>query len=344
MVKEIVCIGSLSQDVFFPYKDLSIVHTPKEMLSKQKMVFEVGAKYRAENRFEAPGGCATNVSQGLALLGIHSILISNVGKDTLGDLLLQEIRKTGVDTSFIQRLPDRKTDLGAIIIDEQTGERTIFYNRDANECLEIPDSVFHQGQSIFVGGLYGEWKAPIEKILTLSKEKDLSLYYNPSQNNIHEDAETVWAICRESKGIFLNKDEAMELLALVSKKDNLNVSLDVSRIESEEYLSLIIALAGNAHFVVITDGSRGAWVYDRNVDSVFRCRKNMTDSVVDSTGAGDAFTSGFLGAIFLDRSTGEALSWGIANATNVIRHYGGKEGLLSRSKIEEVAHVLKCAE
>ena len=343
MAKEIVCIGSLSQDVFFPCDHIDLMDTPGDTLSKQKMAFEVGAKYRAKDRYEAPGGCATNVSQGLSLLGVHSILVSNVGRDALGDSLLQEVRESGVDTSFVRRLSDRKTDLSAIIVDASSGERTIFYNRDANEQFEIEDHIFQEGRLIFVGGLYGEWKEPLLKILSHSEKKALPIYYNPSQSNIHDDVETVWEVCSKSKGIFLNKDEAMELLLLASKKTSIHSDVDHSRIESEEYLCVALASTGNLEFVVLTDGSRGAWVYDRGSDSIFRCKKAMSDQVLDSTGAGDAFTSGFLGAISYGLSPKEALSWGIVNSTNVIRFYGGKEGLLSRESIEERVQTLSCS-
>ncbi|NCU42299.1 MAG: carbohydrate kinase family protein [Candidatus Moranbacteria bacterium] len=336
MSKKIICLGSLSLDIFFPYEDIAILDTPNDTLSKQKMVFEIGAKYRAQDRYDAPGGCAVNVAQGLSRLGHRSFLISMLGEDNLGESLLKEVSKEGVDISLVSRKKEYKTDIGIIVIDKKTGERTIFYNRDANEHIDFSQDMFSFETPLFLGGLYGDWKKGIGEIFQYAKNSHCPVYYNPSHNNIESDALVVWEKCLESEGVFLNKDEAMELFTLLNKKNISSLIFDEGRLESEEYLASSIARSGHSRFVVITDGSRGAWAYDRSFDSVFRQEGKSIDIVKDSTGAGDSFTSGFLSAIFYGKSTKIALEWGINNATNVIKYYGAKEGLLSLEDMETV--------
>ncbi len=337
MSKKIICLGSLSLDIFFPYENISLLDTPEDTLSKQKMVFEIGAKYRAVDRYDAPGGCAVNVAQGLARLGHHPSLVATLGEDGLGESLLKEVAKEGVDISMVLRKKEYKTDIGIIVIDKKTGERTIFYNRDANEHIEFSREMFSLEIPIFLGGLYGDWKKGITEIFQYAKENNCPVYYNPSHNNIENDALVVWETCLKSEGVFLNKDEAMELFSLLnSDKEGRSLVFDNERLQSEEYLASSIARSGRSRFVVITDGSRGAWVYDRSFDSVFRQEGKNVDSVKDSTGAGDSFTSGFLSAILYGKSTKTALGWGIFNATNVIKFYGAKEGLLFLKDIESL--------
>ncbi len=336
MSKKIICLGSLSLDIFFPYEDIAILDTPSDTLSKQKMVFEVGAKYRAQDRYDAPGGCAVNVAQGLARLGHCPFLISTLGEDGLGESLLKEVAREGVDISLVSRKKEYKTDIGIIVIDKKTGERTIFYNRDANEHIDFSQDMFFSETPLFLGGLYGDWKKGIVEIFQYAKSSNCPVYYNPSHNNIENDVLVVWEKCLESEGVFLNKDEAMELFFLLNKKNLSSLVFDGDRLESEEYLASSIARSGHSKFVVITDGSRGAWVYDRSFDSVFRQEGKNIDSVKDSTGAGDSFTSGFLSAILYGKSTKIALEWGINNATNVIKYYGAKEGLFSLEDMENL--------
>lgn len=334
MSKKIICLGSLSLDIFFPYEDIAILDTPHDALSKQKMLFEIGAKYRAEDRYDAPGGCAVNVAQGLARLGHAPSLIATLGKDGLGESLLKEIEKENVDTSMVSKKEEYKTDLGIIVIDKKTGERTIFYNRDANEHIDFSRDMFSSEVPVFLSGLYGDWKKEIIEIFQYAKEYNCPIYYNPSHNNIENDVVTVWESCLESEGVFLNKDEAMELFSRLEKKSSLSFTLDKERLQSEEYLASTLARNGRSRFVVITDGSRGAWVYDRSSDSVFRQEGKNIDVIKDSTGAGDSFTSGFLSAILHGKSIKTALRWGVLNATNVIKYYGAKEGLIFLKDIE----------
>jgi len=337
MSKKILCIGSMNKDVFFPYDNLSFIETPEDTLSKKKMVVEVGAKYRSQDRFESSGGCATNVAQGLSRLEVPVALISNVGRDELGEALLKEVKEEGVDTTFVSIKEDCRTDLSAIIVDEMSGERTVFYNRDANETFSFREEMFSGAKAVFVSGLYGDWKEAVASIRTLTERFSLPLYYNPSHSNVCDDPSLVWDMIRNSRGVFMNKDEAMEFLMKLKDiyASEQLFDIDEERLESEEYLAMFLAREGSCEFIVITDGSRGAWVYERSDDAVHHRQADHPEKIIDSTGAGDAFTSGFLGAKFSDKDTKTALTWGIQNATNVIKYYGGKSGLLKKEHIQE---------
>ena len=59
--------------------------------------------------------------------------------------------------------------------------------------------------------------------------------------------------------------------------------------------------------------------------------------VVETTGAGDAFASGFLAALFYDKDLNTALDWGLKNSASVIGKIGGVEGLLTRDVIASEA-------
>ncbi len=63
---EVICIGSVSQDIFFPTSEGIVIETPEDITAKQKIAFELGGKYKVQDRYEAVGGVAANVSQGLA--------------------------------------------------------------------------------------------------------------------------------------------------------------------------------------------------------------------------------------------------------------------------------------
>jgi ribokinase len=55
--------------------------------------------------------------------------------------------------------------------------------------------------------------------------------------------------------------------------------------------------------------------------------------VVSKTGAGDAFSSGYLAARFYSHSIPEALQWATANSTSVIQAHGPHEGLLDKEHV-----------
>ncbi len=81
---KIICIGSSSKDIFFPTDEGVILETPEDLTSQRKIAFELGAKFRAEDRYEALGGCAANVAAGLARIGFETEYYTKIGDDDLG--------------------------------------------------------------------------------------------------------------------------------------------------------------------------------------------------------------------------------------------------------------------
>ena len=58
--------------------------------------------------------------------------------------------------------------------------------------------------------------------------------------------------------------------------------------------------------------------------------------MVDKTGAGDAFSAGFMSAIFYGKGLKEALAWGVVNAGNQIKEIGALKGLCDKNQIEKI--------
>src|SRR3989344_4201930 len=162
---KVICVGSTSKDIFFPTDEGMIIQTPEDLVSKEKIAFELGGKYRVADRFEAVGGVAANVAHGLTRLGHTAVCYSKIGQDEIGDWIKDEFKQANVPTQFLYTDVTAKTDLSALIVMTQNGERTIFHNRDANEKLEIVDKKFAHTEWVFLSALNGEWKTNMQKLL-----------------------------------------------------------------------------------------------------------------------------------------------------------------------------------
>ena len=323
----VACIGSLSQDIFFPLEKMEVLHTEDDLLSQEKIAFEFGAKIRAQDRFEAPGGCATNVSQGLARLGVSAALFSCVGEDMLGKHILALLTQEGVETSFVNTFPGKRTDISFILVEKKSGERTIFYNRDANEHLFLEEHELSSFPVLFVTGFYGNAKEKnAQTILRVAQQTKASIAYNPSQSNIARDPELVKSVVQQASLLFVNKDEAREILLR---------SFRIPPPESEEEM-LHLLLQQGPERVVLTDGPRGAWALHQGEQTGVFLPSHALKDAKDMTGAGDAFTAGFLAAYLQKKTLQEALLWGRENARSVVRFYGARDGLLRRKEMEDL--------
>lgn len=324
---QVICIGSISLDLFFPTNEGIIIETPEDVTSQRKLAFELGGKISAPELHEAVGGVAANVSQGLAQLGISAACYSCIGNDSNGEFCLQALKKNGVNTQYVNVLPDARTDLSAIIV-TPSGERTIIHNRDANKRLHVEPGNLTTPW-VLMSSLNGEWQKNMEAVLQAqnTSSKNFSLVLNPGQHNIKEDPRLILQVIRFTDLLVLNKDEALEIVL------HRTPNCEPSELENEIYLLKTLFQAG-AKIIALTDGIRGAWVYN-GVDFWF-LQTPKDAHVVDSTGAGDAFMSGFFGALIMNRSLDECLRFGMANSQSVIKYYGGSAGLLTLSEIEKI--------
>ena len=323
---KVICIGSACKDIFFPTADGLIIETPEDLTSQVKLAFELGAKYKIESRFESLGGCAVNVACGLSKLGIEVDCYSKIGGDASGIWIAQELEKNNVGMDFIEIEKELPSDLSSIIVEQQSGERIIFSNQKVNGTLKIREEKLVGAGWFFIGDLHGNWEGHLDIIFEIARVGDVKVAFNPRQSNIHDNAEKILDMIPFTQILFINKDEAIEVVQIM------NPGEDIGNLNDEEFLVKRIKESG-AGVVALTDGSRGAWGCDDGNSVVHVAAQKV--QAVDSTGAGDAFSSGFLASYIRGNDLDECLRWGIANGGNVVGFYGGVEGLLDENKILE---------
>jgi ribokinase len=83
---------------------------------------------------------------------------------------------------------------------------------------------------------------------------------------------------------------------------------------------------------VITNGAKGGRVWIDGKKKEYEGKKYH--DVVDTTGAGDAFASGYISALLYGYNYERAIGWGLENAGGILRHVGAKKGLLTLAQIK----------
>ena len=117
--------------------------------------------------------------------------------------------------------------------------------------------------------------------------------------------------------IFLNKEEAAKLLDLPTG--------DVKKLlDGLRELGVKVA--------VVTDGPAGTYCSD---GQRYLYMPIVEAPVVERTGAGDAFGSGFLAAYIAGKSLEECLKWGTVNSASVLGFTGSTSGLLHLNQMQQ---------
>ncbi|MCK4635985.1 MAG: carbohydrate kinase family protein [Candidatus Moranbacteria bacterium] len=319
--QKVLCVGSAGKDIFFPMDSSDFLKKVENNKNISQLCFPLGSKIHIKDRFVALGGCACNVSVGLSRLNISTSIFGITGKDSDGDYIKKNLTNENVDVKYLQTDEKNNTDISVIIVDFESGDRTIFVNRDVGEKLKVDSAVFKNYEWCYVGSLYGDNSVENVKIIHNNvKNSNLKLAYNPGGSNIKNNPKEVQSLLFHSSLIFVNKSEASRIAKILKS----NVADDVLNSE-EELMKILYKYSENAT-IVLTNGSEGAWGYAG--DKIYY-EKVSGKKALDTTGAGDAFSSGFFAAIVHRYDVDVAMKWGMMNSHNVIKFYGAHEGLLN---------------
>ncbi len=326
---KVICIGSLGKDIFLPI-DGDILETPQDILSQKKMVFELGAKYKVEKRWESVGGCAANVAQGLSRLEVKSACYAAIGKDELGLWLKKKLKKNKVSINYLQYIKNIASDWAAIVVDKKSHDHVIFYDRQAGDQLKVDFNKIKNFSWIFVGSLNGKWVKNLEQIIKVIQKKNSKLIFNPGQKNIQDNPKKIIYFLKFTEVLMVNKDEAMEIVYHMSYQKN------SSSLEKIDYLIKQLSSQG-VKKIIITEGKKGVYYYHLDDQYYYKINNQKVMSIIakDTTGAGDAFNSGFLASLIKGNNFRQNLRWGMANSENVVKYYGAQEGLLRLTEMKK---------
>jgi ribokinase len=266
------------------------------------------------------GGVGANCALAIAPWGIKVRLLGCVGQDRFGDLLLDTLRKTGVDVGSVQRRSRSLTGLLYINVTPD-GQRTFFGSRGANQftdARQVPASSLLSFTAAHLVG-YSFLNAGPEKMA----RQILRQFH--------------------SRGKWVSLDVGMEparripqkILSLLPHVDLLFVSSEEAAVltgESKARKSFLQFQRAGAKEIVMKSGKRGCLISD---GGILREIPSFAVRAVDSTGAGDAFTAAFLHARLRGWSTLEAaLAANAAGAAAASRVGAG-------TRLSDVAGTLK---
>ena len=304
----IVSIGAAVQDVFLQGK---IFKPKKEDDGELVEEFILGTKNDIEDVTYSTGGGATNASVTFARLGLNSWFMGCLGDDVAAEMVRHDLRKESVNTSLVWESKDQGTGYSTLLL-APNGERTILTYRGASSDFSITDKKFKgvNPDWVYISSLSGDIDA-LEAIVDYVKKRKIKIAINPGKGEIKQSARF-----KKLLGNFtilsLNKQE-LEMLFGTADLDTL---LEKSNKQVE--------------YVVVTDGPNGSYVVDRQ--NKYKSGMYKDVPVIDRTGAGDSFCSGFVAMIAEGESVEKAITYGSANSTSVVGKIGAKAGILTTDR------------
>jgi fructokinase len=263
-------------------------------------------------RFELhPGGSPANVCANLKWLGVESKLVSCVGTDALGDFLIDGLKSIGVGIENIHRTRNYPTSL--VLVGRSKGTPDFIAYRSADTQIEVIDEKLVEEASIVHTCAFALSKNPTQHnildalSLAVSRHKTVSVDWNY--------VSSLW-----------DSDGHLVFQKVISMHPLLKISMD--DIQRFTHISLSVEEARNflqkypVKAICLTCGKDGVWY--KSVDHPgWRFESAISVSEVkDTTGAGDAFWSGFLTKWLAESPIDECVRHGTEIASKKIQKIG----------------------
>ncbi|MBK5114635.1 MAG: carbohydrate kinase family protein [Candidatus Heimdallarchaeota archaeon] len=261
-----------------------------------------------------PGGAAANVAVTTSRLGLKTAFSGKIGKDTFGELLLNDLIKEKVhvkETVVISQ--DISTGSCYICVDKK-GDRMIMAYSGAADTLAIDDlplELFSKANWVNLSDLRNI--SSIEALLESDNEINFSM--SPGAL-IAQNPSRAFRLAQKAKLIVASVDEITKIFRCSEDEIN-SIAADLIKENKERVIA-------------VTKGSRGATIYSNDGTTNIPIFKV---DVVDTTGAGDAFTAGMLYALTRGKSPKEAGRYAAACSAICIQELGARSGPKSKKDL-----------
>lgn len=280
-----------------------------------RICFFHGTKIPVDKMDTAVAGNAVNVAMSCENLGLHTAVYTELGDDFNANRIIKELTEKNIDTSFCILNQNSPTNIHTVII--YGGERTIFsYHEKRNYKIQdwgTPKWLYYSS----LGKGFEEFQK--ELVRYLKQNTQVGVAFNPGTIQLKTGLESFRNFLEVTDVLFLNKEEAAQLVG--------NYALEKTHIKLQQL---------GPKLTVITDGKNGASAHDGNGLTQLGIFDDGTP-VVDKTGAGDAYASAFVSALFYKKSLREAMKWGAINSAGVVKEVGATKGLKTKKQILEVS-------
>ena len=308
-------IGGATYDLF--------VRTNHDAVHKcngdRSLSFSLGGKIQVEGVIETCGGGAANTSVGLSRLGCNACFEGVIGSDQWGEKMIDNFRKENVNTDCAM-IVENEVSSFSIILSAGSGERVILYEPGTNEHLH--DSNFDRDRIcqmdwVYLNHIQSQACVIQDDLIAIFENDCTRLTWNPGGCQIEagcsggNNAE----LLKHTDLLMLNEEESLKFTRKSAIADAIKTLIDAG-----------------AKNVCISRGSDGSLASDGKM--LYSCPV-VTATVVDTTGAGDAFGTGATWGLISGMSLSDSLKAGTLNAASVVGSFGAQTGLLTDTEMKD---------
>lgn len=279
----------------------------------------IGAQYgktiattESYNRFL--GGSTANLAVNANTIGLAVDLVASVGNDGLGQFLLDELNVFGLSTAHITKIPSQPTSLIFVSRSNDTPDFVPVRGADAHITEAQTNNELIKKAKVFHTSCFALSQEPARSVIMRKAKQAFALgcklsidinYAVEIWPDKEEAVEFIKAYCVFNPLVKISADDAKRLFGDVASYNDI----------------FTLFHSYGADVVCLTLGSKGIILAQKGKDTIHKPAIKLNE-VVDVTGAGDAFWSGFLYGFVNKHDLEQCVSFGLKLAHIKLKHVG----------------------
>jgi len=299
---DLISVGTISLDLYFQGKSFTF--------KDNRFALALGGKYQAENFYLSVGGGGTNVAIGVAKHGYQVGLLGKIGNNSFKKIIVDYLKNHQISLSLID-FEDDYYNISTILLTEK-GERTIIHYSTPHQHLfssTNPLIGLTKTKIVYLGNLPEVSLTQRVKFLKFLKKHHITRIVNLGVFDCRRPKNQIKEILEEADILIVNGHEFSEL-----------VKAQYSDIHfHEDVVSWYIPYL-KEKIVVITNGEKGSYAYHQG--KVFFQKALKPVKILDTTGAGDGFTAGFISEFLNSKDLVKSLKKGALYAAYILGKIG----------------------
>ncbi len=280
-----------------------------------------GETILGKNFVIGPGGKGSNQAVAAAKAGAKTYFISKIGDDQFGSMATEIYKNSGVDFSNVIISKDHSTGAAGILVNEGTGANAINVFPGAAGAITIED-IDKAEETIKNSSIF---------LTQLEAPKDVVTYALKKANSLN-----VKTILNPAPAAEIDESlfSMIDYFTPNETEASFYVDHNVETHEDAEKAAMQLLEKGIKN-VIITLGEKGAFF--ANSEEKFSLHiANISNPVVDTTGAGDAFNAGLATALTEGQNIKDALKFASATAGLSTTKIGTANSMPSREEIDNL--------
>ncbi|NTU47081.1 carbohydrate kinase family protein [Candidatus Roizmanbacteria bacterium] len=299
---DLISIGAIGIDFYFQGESLTV--------DEGRFQLAYGGKYFVDHFKESLGGGGANVAIGVQKYGFKTALLAKIAQGVFTDLITRKLKLAGVDHRLCQYDEDY-SNISCILLGPK-GERSIINYRTPHQHLfkENTDlQVLEHSKAVYLGNLSDVSLTDKEHLLRFVKKNDILTFVNLGVQDARRKKDQLEEFLSPVDVLIINGHEFADIAKI--DYNDLNFKKDIVKVYAPYLLEKI---------VIVTEGEKGSYGYFNG--SLFYQEALKPQRIVDTTGAGDGYTAGFIASYLRYKNLPHAMKVGAEMAKEILGKVG----------------------